>query len=167
VRVTCESGPWWRALTAEHAPKIIARLPFVERPDHPAGLPLFVIAQPLAEAAAREVVIYALTLERKIESPFARLAALGAEVLDTCADGAQTFVLAAAAHDADRESLREGLRLAGGGEIQIAEIGGHAARFDLTRRRDSQESQSLESPERETMAARTARAEAAQRQAAQ
>ena len=36
------------------APKIIARLPFVERPDHPAGLPLFVVAQPLAEAAVRE-----------------------------------------------------------------------------------------------------------------
>ncbi len=39
-------------------PKIIARLPFVERPDHPAGMPLFVIAQPLAEAAVRDVVLY-------------------------------------------------------------------------------------------------------------
>jgi chorismate mutase len=167
VRVTCESGPWWRALTAQKAPKIIARLPFVERPDHPAGLPLFVIAQPLAEAAAREVVIYALTLERRIENPRARLAAIGAELLDSCADGAHILILAAAPHDADPESLRDGLRLAGAGETQVAEIGGHAARFDLTRRQDAPESRTLEAPERETMAARAARAEAAQRQAAQ
>lgn len=49
---------WWRALEDETAPKIIARLPFVERPDHPAGLPVFVISNPLAEAAARDVAIF-------------------------------------------------------------------------------------------------------------
>ena len=30
-------GAWWTRLIGEDAPKIIARLPFVERPDHPAG----------------------------------------------------------------------------------------------------------------------------------
>jgi chorismate mutase len=44
------TGPWWTRLIQPDAPKIIARLPFVERPDHPAGMPVFVIAKPLADA---------------------------------------------------------------------------------------------------------------------
>ena len=31
------AGPWWTALEFDAAPKIIARLPFVERADHPAA----------------------------------------------------------------------------------------------------------------------------------
>src|ERR1700682_4555930 len=58
VRVDTADGPWWRGLVAISAPKIIARLPFVERPGHPAGTPVFIIAQPLAEAAVRDVVLY-------------------------------------------------------------------------------------------------------------
>src|SRR5207245_7559804 len=34
-------GAWWSALEFDTAPKIIARLPFVDRADHPAGLPAF------------------------------------------------------------------------------------------------------------------------------
>ncbi len=30
------SGAWWERLAAPEAPKVIARLPFIERPDHPA-----------------------------------------------------------------------------------------------------------------------------------
>ncbi len=37
--------PWWIALEADSAPKIIARLPFVERADHPAALPVFVVSR--------------------------------------------------------------------------------------------------------------------------
>ena len=35
------AGAWWSALEFDAAPKIIARLPFVERPDHPAALPVY------------------------------------------------------------------------------------------------------------------------------
>src|SRR5437773_11000130 len=35
------SGAWWTALEGDDAPEIIPRLPFVERADHPAGLPVF------------------------------------------------------------------------------------------------------------------------------
>jgi chorismate mutase len=42
------AGAWWTALEDEAAPKIIARLPFVEREDHPASLPLFVLSRPIA-----------------------------------------------------------------------------------------------------------------------
>ncbi|MEQ8657048.1 MAG: chorismate mutase [Hyphomicrobiales bacterium] len=38
------SGAWWQALEAPDAPNVIARLPFVERPDHPAGMPCLVVA---------------------------------------------------------------------------------------------------------------------------
>jgi hypothetical protein len=37
-------GAWWLALEADDAPNVIARLPFVERADHPAGTPCLVIA---------------------------------------------------------------------------------------------------------------------------
>ena len=40
VPATSASGAWWTALEGHDAPKIIARLPFVERIDHPAGLDL-------------------------------------------------------------------------------------------------------------------------------
>src|SRR3954466_8276431 len=35
---TAGTGAWWSALESDSAPKIIARLPFVERADHPAGV---------------------------------------------------------------------------------------------------------------------------------
>src|ERR1700761_4274418 len=39
------AGPWWTALEFDAAPKIIARLPFVERADHPAAMPVFVVSR--------------------------------------------------------------------------------------------------------------------------
>ena len=39
------AGAWWSALEFDAAPKIIARLPFVERADHPASLPVFVLSR--------------------------------------------------------------------------------------------------------------------------
>ena len=55
-----DGGRWWEKLAAEDAPKVIARLPFVERPDHPAGTPVFIISNPLAEAAARDVALFSV-----------------------------------------------------------------------------------------------------------
>src|SRR5271165_5078196 len=54
------AGPWWTALEFETAPKIIARLPFVERADHPAGLPVFVISRAAADAMVREVEVWSV-----------------------------------------------------------------------------------------------------------
>lgn len=127
------SGPWWRRLADPGAPKIIARLPFVERPNHPAGMPLFVIAQPLAEAAAREVVLYAVAIERWLDDPPSRFDALGAEILDQGADGAGLSLLVALTGGASAELLREALVGAGALEPSIVEIGSHAARFDMSK----------------------------------
>src|SRR5205807_7136737 len=51
-------GAWWSALEFESAPKIIARLPFVDRADHPAGVPVFVVSRAAAEAMAKEVEVW-------------------------------------------------------------------------------------------------------------
>lgn len=59
-----ETGAWWRLLHGENRPKIIVRLPFVERANHPSGIPVFVIARPLKEAAVREEIVASLTLDR-------------------------------------------------------------------------------------------------------
>jgi chorismate mutase len=54
------AGPWWTALEFKGAPKIIARLPFVERADHPAALPVFVISRAAADAMVVETETWSL-----------------------------------------------------------------------------------------------------------
>lgn len=54
------SGPWWTALEFDSAPKIIARLPFVERADHPAAMPVFVISRAAADAMVVETETWSL-----------------------------------------------------------------------------------------------------------
>src|SRR5262249_59630275 len=53
-------GVWWAALEAEEGPKIIARLPFIERHDHPAGLPVFAIARPHPDAIVHAVEMWSI-----------------------------------------------------------------------------------------------------------
>src|SRR5512141_3239640 len=52
--------PWWIALEADSAPKIIARLPFVERADHPAALPVFVLSRVAADAMATDATVWSV-----------------------------------------------------------------------------------------------------------
>src|SRR5712692_9286196 len=52
--------PWWIALEADSAPKIIARLPFVERADHPAALPVFVVTRPARDAIVADVATWSI-----------------------------------------------------------------------------------------------------------
>ena len=54
------AGAWWSALEFDAAPKIIARLPFVERADHPAALPVFVISRVAADAMATEAPVWSV-----------------------------------------------------------------------------------------------------------
>ena len=53
-------GAWWTALEFDAAPKIIARLPFVERADHPAALPVFVVSRVAADAMVTEVEVWSV-----------------------------------------------------------------------------------------------------------
>jgi chorismate mutase len=54
------AGAWWNALEFDSAPKIIARLPFVERPDHPAALPVFVLSRIADDAMVTEVEVWSM-----------------------------------------------------------------------------------------------------------
>src|SRR5436190_19817532 len=51
---------WWTALEAKDAPKIIARLPFLERADHPAALPVFVISRVADDAMVPDVEMWSI-----------------------------------------------------------------------------------------------------------
>lgn len=121
------AGVWWRDLIGEDKPKIIARLPFIERPDHPAGTPVYCIAKPLADAAMREIVLYAARVERWSETLRAGLAQHLAEVSASAADGSHLGLLVAAAGETSPEAIRGALEPAGLSEF--TEIGSHAARF--------------------------------------
>ena len=52
---TSRGGAWWNALEFASAPKIIARLPFVDRPDHPAPMNVFVVSRAAPDAMVTEV----------------------------------------------------------------------------------------------------------------
>src|SRR5262249_1648981 len=60
VSATAPSSAWWSALEGDDAPKIIARLPFIERGNHPAGLPVFAIARPQPDAIVRDVTMWSV-----------------------------------------------------------------------------------------------------------
>jgi len=124
------AGAWWTRLIPAAAPKIIARLPFVERPDHPAGMPVFVIAKPLADGGARDVVIEAVALDRWRDGYPAALGALGGEVIGNAADGMGLSLLVARPGALEASEVESAFRKAGAGDLRIAEVGAHAARFD-------------------------------------
>jgi chorismate mutase len=124
------AGAWWTRLCPSSAPKIIARLPLVERPDHPAGMPVFVIAKPLAEGAARDVVIDCVGLDRwRGDYPDA-LGALGGEIIGNAADGMGLSLLIARPGALDAGAIAGALRHAGASDLRLTEVGAHAARFD-------------------------------------
>jgi chorismate mutase len=123
------AGIWWSDLIGADAPKIIARLPFIERPDHPAGTPVYCIAKPLADAAMREIVLYAARVERWSEGLRAGLSQHLAEVSASAADGSHLSLLIAASGEADQSAIGKALEPAGLSDF--SEIGSHAARFSV------------------------------------
>jgi chorismate mutase len=123
------AGAWWRALADRSAPKIIARLPFIERPDHPAGIPVFVVSKPLEDAAVRDDVLYAAQFERWRDGVGTSLTALGGEVIASAADANGLSVLLAAPGALAQRDLRTALGQAGSTLSDLVEVGSHAERF--------------------------------------
>ncbi|MBO1907112.1 chorismate mutase [Microvirga sp. 3-52] len=123
------SGAWWRTLADKRRPKIIARLPFIERPDHPAGTPVFVMSKPLTDAAVRDVVLYAAQFERWHRGANEALTQLGGEVVASAADTNGLSELIAVPGTVEPTQLRQALTKAGASLAQLVEIGSHAERF--------------------------------------
>ena len=125
-------GAWWSGLTDPQAPKIIARLPFVERPDHPAGLPVFVVSKPVEDATARDVLLYAVQVERWREALPALIGEAAGEIVGNAPDRMGLSLLVAISGPNAGEA-GERLRALPGAAL-ISEVGSHAARFDVASR---------------------------------
>jgi chorismate mutase len=126
------AGAWWTRLAPPEAPKIIARLPFVERPDHPAGLPVFVISKPLVDGTARDVVLESVTLDRWRPDIPPSLREIGAEAIGSAADGMGLALLVARPGQIAAAAVSAALRSAGGADVRALEIGAHADRIDAS-----------------------------------
>ena len=139
IPVEGHAGAWWTRLAGRGAPKIIARLPFVERRDHPAGMPLFVIAKPLDDGAARDVVLYSAVLAHWKEAVAHAISALGAEIVAKAQDARGTALLVSAPGRLASAELRKALLLPE--DAPLDELGSHAARFDFSEARSEKQSE--------------------------
>lgn len=123
------AGAWWTALTKPDAPKVIARLPFVERPDHPAGIPVFVVSNPLADGGARDIVLESVMLDRWRVSFSEVLQAIEADVIGSAANAVGLALLVARPGTILPDAISATLRSAGGSDVRSVEVGAHAGRF--------------------------------------
>jgi hypothetical protein len=123
------SGSWWIPLSGPDKPKIIARLPFVERADHPAGTPIYVISKPIDDATVREVILYSLTIERWREGLTQALRRHDASIEASAGDENGLSLLVAAPGSVSTETLADALGGLGIGRFEWHEIGSHAARY--------------------------------------
>jgi chorismate mutase len=123
------AGAWWDALEFDAAPKIIARLPFVERADHPAAMPVFVVSRAAADAMVKEVEVWSV-----------RVAGWGAKAATALAPRAEVIAVPDRAFDgaALLISLPQGGRIAAITDALVAAgasvrattlVGSHATRY--------------------------------------
>jgi len=126
------TAPWWRGLDAPDAPKIIARLPFVERPDHPAGTPVFVISKPLTDAAVRDSVIFHVETTNWNEAIVSDLAKNNLSIEAEFHEGSDIRSLLISASGTFTSAMV--VQLFADHKIStttVQEIGSHATRFQL------------------------------------
>ncbi|MPT23099.1 MAG: hypothetical protein E2577_08885 [Starkeya sp.] len=125
------AGAWWTALEGPHAPKIIARLPFVERADHPAGLPVFCIAHPVTDGAVTEVEAWSLHVSGWNAQAARALAPL-ADVIavpDRGLDGAALLASIPVGGAVSLDTVLAALRESGASVRAAALVGSHASRY--------------------------------------
>src|SRR5882672_7961264 len=118
VSATSSRTPWWIALEADGAPKIIARWPFLERADHPAALPVSEV-----ETWSVRVSGWNADIARAI-APLAEIVA----VPDTAFDGAALLV---SITGSGLEKIKAALIEAGASVRSSALVGSHATRYTV------------------------------------
>ena len=124
------SGAWWNALEFDAAPKIIARLPFLERADHPAALPVFVISRVADDAMVTEVEMWSVRVSGWNAETARALAPLAEIVVvpDTAFDGAALLVSVAGT---GLEKIKSAMIQAGASVRSSALVGSHATRYTV------------------------------------
>jgi chorismate mutase len=126
------AGPWWAALEFTAAPKIIARLPFVQRPDHPAAMPAFVISRAAADAMVTETEVWSMRVSGWRAQSAAAVATSGEVIAvpDRAFDGAALLVsVPRGGIDAVTKSLVQ----IGASIRSAALVGSHATRYTVAR----------------------------------
>jgi chorismate mutase len=125
------AGAWWTELQPELAPKIIARLPFVERRDHPAALPVFVLSRAAADAMVKEVEVWSVRVAGW-STRAARELAILADVIavpEGAFEGAALLVSVPPGRSID---MVTGLLVDAGASVRsTALVGSHATRYKL------------------------------------
>ncbi|MGE5165713.1 MAG: chorismate mutase [Sphingobacteriales bacterium] len=125
------AGAWWSALEFDAAPKIIARLPFVERPDHPAALPVFVLSRVTPDAMATDAAVWSIRVSGWGAAPAQALSAQAdfIAVPDRAFDGAALLVTLP--KGVNLESINATLVKAGATVRSTALVGSHATRYTV------------------------------------
>jgi chorismate mutase len=124
------AGAWWTALEFDAAPKVIARLPFVERADHPAALPVFVVSRVAADAMVTEVEVWSVRVSGwsatavNAVAPLAELIA----VPDRAFDGAALLI---SVTKGGIDAVSDALRKSGASIRSAALVGSHARRYTV------------------------------------
>jgi chorismate mutase len=124
------AGPWWTALEFAAAPKIIARLPFVERADHPAALPVFVVSRAAADAMVTETEVWSMRVAGW-RAPAASALATRADIIavpDKAFDGAALLV---SVPQGGIDQVRKALVGIGASIRSAALVGSHATRYTV------------------------------------
>ena len=132
------AGAWWSALEFDAAPKIIARLPFVERPDHPAALPVFVLSRVAADAMATEAAVWSVRVSGW-GATAAEALSMEADFIavpDRAFDGAALLVTLPQGVTLDTN--RTALVKAGATVRSAALVGSHATRYTVAAEKESQ-----------------------------
>ncbi len=131
VSAASSQTAWWTVLEPAGAPKIIARLPFVERADHPAALPVFVISRVALEAMGSEVEMWSIHVAgwsadaAHAVSPLAEIIA----VPDTSSGSAA--LLASVSGGGGIDKIASALIAAGASIRSSALVGSHATRYTV------------------------------------
>jgi chorismate mutase len=124
------AGPWWTALEFDSAPKIIARLPFVERSNHPAGMPVFVVSRVAADAMVTETEVWSLRVSGWNAASVNAIAAL-ADVIavpDRAFDGAALLI---SVQRGGIKAVSDALVGIGASIRSAALVGSHATRYTI------------------------------------
>jgi chorismate mutase len=123
---------WWCGLVGPDKPKVIARMPFIERSDHPAGTPVFVISKPVDDISARDVILASCRLERSGPELLIVLGEIAGEVVARAdSDDCENHLIALPG-ERGVAALRMALTRHQLKVIECEEVGSHAARFQFT-----------------------------------
>jgi chorismate mutase len=125
------AGAGWSALEFDTAPKIIARMPFVERADHPAALPVFVLSRVAPDAMATEAAVWSVRVSGWGAAAAEQLAMLTdfLAVPDRAFDGAALLITLP--RDVSLDAVKDTLVKTGVTVRSTALVGSHATRYTV------------------------------------